>query len=369
MLQNPMHKKFQVVTVVGARPQFVKAAAVSPSLLATGIIEESIIHTGQHFDHTMSDVFFEEMGIPNPTVNLGIGGGTHGQNTGRMIEALEKVLMEQRPDAVLVYGDTDSTLAAAIAASKLGLRLVHIEAGLRSFRRAMPEEINRVLTDHVSDILYAPSHRAVELLSREGIEGSKVVNAGDVMHDVALRFSSLSKERSLVLDRLGLHPLGYQLLTLHRKENVDDPTILQRVLSAIGSAVLPTVFLVHPRTAKMISEFGIQVPTNIRLINPVGYLDMLRLVQDCSLVLTDSGGLQKEAYFLGRACITLRDETEWIELVEAGVNRLTGTDPARIANAFDDMTTVGDMPKGIYGNGNAAEKIARDLAVRLEAEA
>lgn len=369
MLQNATLKTFKVVTVVGARPQFVKAAALSPRLLATGIIEESIIHTGQHFDHTMSDVFFEEMNIPSPTINLGIGGGTHGQNTGRMIEALENELIEQRPDAVLVYGDTDSTLATAIAASKLGLRLVHIEAGLRSFRRAMPEEINRVLTDHVSDVLYAPSHRSVELLSREGIQGGKVVNAGDVMLDVALRFSSLSKERSLVLDRLGLHPLGYQVLTLHRKENVDNPIILQRVLNAIGDAVQPTVFLVHPRTLKMLSEFRIQVPTNIRLTNPVGYLDMLRLVQDCRLVLTDSGGLQKEAYFLGRPCITLRDETEWIELVEAGVNRLAGTDPDRIASAIDDMTSVCDMPSGIYGNGSAAEIIARDLAARLELEA
>jgi UDP-GlcNAc3NAcA epimerase len=369
MSQNIPLKSFQVLTVVGARPQFVKAAALSPCLQATGIIEESIVHTGQHFDHAMSDVFFEEMGIPSPTVNLGIGGGTHGQNTGRMIEALEKVMMKKRPDAVLIYGDTDSTLATAIAASKLGLCLVHIEAGLRSFRRAMPEEINRVLTDHVSDILYAPSRHAVELLAKEGIKDTKVVNAGDVMFDVVKRFSAVAMERSSILKRLGLHPLQYQVLTLHRKENVDDRMTLMRVLDAVGAGALPTVFLVHPRTAKMLSEFRLVVPKNIRLIEPVGYLDMLRLVQDCKVVLTDSGGLQKEAYFVGRPCITLRDETEWIELVEIGVNRLTGTDPGRITKAIAEMVEFGEMPEGVYGDGNAAKWIAQDLAARLMAGA
>lgn len=357
--------KFHVVTVVGARPQFIKAAAVSPQLLNTGVINESIIHTGQHFDSAMSDVFFDEMSIPAPRVNLGIGGGSHGQNTGRMIEALEKVFIEMSPDAVLVYGDTDSTLAAAISASKLALRLVHVEAGLRSFRRSMPEEINRVLTDHVSDVLYAPSQRAVELLDVEGIRGAKVVNVGDVMLDVAKRFSSLAKERSSVLDRLGLRPAAYQILTLHRKENVDDRMTLIRVLDAIGNASLPTVFLVHPRTAKMLAKFQIVVPLNIRLIEPVGYIDMLCLVKNCRLVLTDSGGLQKEAYFLGCPCVTLRDETEWIELLEIGVNRLTGTDPARIVQAITEMTMAVNIPEGVYGNGNAAERIANDLAKRL----
>lgn len=368
MKQQTKKTSFTVVTVVGARPQFVKAAALSPCLRATGFIEESIVHTGQHFDHAMSDVFFHEMGIPSPAVNLGIGGGTHGQNTGRMIEGLERVFVERRPDAVLVYGDTDSTLAAAVAASKLGLRLAHVEAGLRSFRRAMPEEINRVLTDHVSDVLYAPSSRAVELLAKEGIVGGRVVNAGDVMFDVVKRFSTLAQERSDVLERLGLNSQKYQLLTLHRKENVDDPALLRRVLDAIGEAAQPTVFLVHPRTAKMLAEFQIQVSPLIQLVDPVGYLDMIRLIQNCSLVLTDSGGLQKEAYFLGRPCVTLRDETEWTELVDVGANKLVGTDPDRIAAALESMKTVGGVPGGIYGQGHAAEIIALDLLARLKGE-
>lgn len=285
-----------------------------------------------------------------------------------MIEALEKVLMELRPDAVVVYGDTDSTLATSIATSKLGLRLAHIEAGLRSFRRAMPEEINRVLTDHVSDILYTPSRRSVELLSREGIEGEKVVNVGDVMFDVAKRFSAISKERSIVLKSLNLNPFNFQLLTLHRKENVDNPIILQRVLSVIGDINFPTVFLVHPRTAKMLSEFQIKIPKMLRLIAPVGYLDMLQLIQSCRFVLTDSGGLQKEAYFLGRQCITLRDETEWTELVDAGVNVLTGTDPSQIASAIEGVKTNSNVIAGIYGDGDAAKKIAEDLVARLMKE-
>lgn len=359
---------FQVITVVGARPQFVKAAALSPCLRATGLIEETIVHTGQHFDHAMSDIFFQEMGIPRPAENLGVGGGTHGQNTGRMIEGLEKIFLERKPDAVLVYGDTDSTLAAAVAASKLGLRLAHVEAGLRSFRRAMPEEINRVLTDHVSDILYAPSEQAVKLLAREGISGGQVVNTGDVMFDVVKRFSSLAQERSDVLERFGLYSQEYNLLTLHRKENVDDPDVLRRVLDAIGKTTQSTIFLVHPRTAKMLSQFQIKVPSRILLVEPVGYLDMLRLIQNCSLVLTDSGGLQKEAYFLGRPCITLRDETEWTELLDIGANTLVGTDSIRIAEALEAMKRLDGVQSGVYGEGQAAEAIAKDLLMRLKDE-
>lgn len=368
MKKNYNQHSFKVVTVVGARPQFVKAAAVSPCLRATGFIDESIVHTGQHFDHAMSDVFFQEMEIPRPSINLGIGGGTHGQNTGRMIEGLERVFTERRPDAVLIYGDTDSTLAAAIAASKLGLRLAHVEAGLRSFRRAMPEEINRVLTDHVSDILYAPSARAVELLAKEGIRGGQVVNSGDVMFDAVKRFSTLATVRSTVLARLGLRMGEYQLLTLHRKENVDNPVSLRGVLEAIGETAQPTVFLVHPRTAKMLAAFQIHVAPFIQLVAPVGYLDMIRLIQNCRLVLTDSGGLQKEAYFLGRPCITLRDETEWTELVEIGANVLVGSDPVRILSAIASMKTVGGVPDGFYGSGNAADLIALDLLSRLKGE-
>lgn len=356
---------YNVVTVVGARPQFVKAAALSPCLRATGMINEVIVHTGQHFDHAMSDIFFHEMSIPTPKVNLGVGGGTHGQNTGRMIEGLEKVFLDQKPDGVLVYGDTDSTLAAAIAASKLGLPLAHVEAGLRSFRRAMPEEINRVLTDHVSDFLYAPSARAVELLANEGISGKQVVNAGDVMLDVVKRFSLVARERSNIIERLSLSLHGYNLLTLHRKENVDDPEIIQRVLDAIGKAALPTVFLVHPRTAKTLDKFKINIPEFIKMVEPVGYVDMIRLIQGCSIVLTDSGGLQKEAYFLGRPCITLRDETEWTELVDIGANVLVGTNPIHIAEALESLRELDAVPSGVYGQGNAAQVIAEDLLMRL----
>lgn len=316
----------------------------------------------------MSGVFFEEMGIPDPAVNLGIGGGSHGQNTGRMIEGLERVFIEHMPDAVLVYGDTDSTLAAAIAASKLHLRVAHVEAGLRSFRRVMPEEINRVLTDHVSDVLYAPSRRAVELLAKEGITGERVLNVGDVMFDAVNHFDSLAQRHSHILDQLDLRVGEFQVMTLHREENADSPATLSRVLEAVGNAAQLTVFLVHPRTAKMLDKFHINVNPRIRMVEPVGYLEMLYLVQSSSLVLTDSGGLQKEAYFLGRPCITLREETEWTELVDAGVNVLVGTDPTRIADAIDSVKMMKCFPEGIYGDGRAAERIAKDLVTRLRSE-
>lgn len=355
---------FKIITIVGARPQFVKAAALSPRLMETGQIEELIVHTGQHFDRSMSDVFFEEMNIPQPHVNLGIGGGSHGQNTGRMIEALERVFVEESPQAVLVYGDTDSTLAASIAASKLGVPLAHVEAGLRSYRRAMPEEINRVLTDHVSDILYAPCKSAIDHLVLEGIAREKVVNAGDVMLDVVKRFVGIANERSTILESLGLTPGRFQLMTLHRKENVDDKQSLLRIFEGIQAAQEDTLFLIHPRTAKRMDEFGIAVPSCIRTVDPLGYLDMLKLIQASKLVLTDSGGLQKEAYFLGKPCVTLREETEWTELVDAGVNVLTGSDSQLIAEALR-INNHGDMSEGIYGSGDAAGFIARDLITRI----
>lgn len=358
--------KLKVVTIVGARPQFVKAAALSPQLKLTGGISELIVHTGQHFDHSMSDIFFEEMSIPAPHRNLGIGGGTHGQNTGRMIEGIEQILLEESPDAVLVYGDTDSTLAAAIATSKLGLPLAHVEAGLRSHRRAMPEEINRVLTDHVSDVLYAPSQSAVDNLGREGVSANKIVNAGDVMLDVVKRFITLAKERSSILEKLQLRAGAFQLMTLHRKENVDDRVALQRIFAGIEAADTDTVFLIHPRTSKRLNEFQIPVPSCVRMTDPVGYLDMLRLIEASRLVLTDSGGLQKEAYFLDRPCVTLREETEWNELVDAGVNVLTGSDPDLIAAALRTSNWTA-ASNGIYGSGHAARTIAEDLLARLSA--
>lgn len=354
----------KIFTVVGARPQFVKAAALSKHLKTVDGIQEHIVHTGQHFDYGMSDIFFSELGIPTPLINLNIGGGSHGQNTGRMIESLEKVFVDHRPDAVLVFGDTDSTLAAAIAASKLGIVLAHVEAGLRSYRRAMPEEINRVLTDHASDILYAPSPSAVSQLIKEGIRPEKIVLSGDVMLDAVRHYAEQAKRRTDILSRIGLADKPYKLMTLHRKENVDDPGTLTDIFRGLEDLDEQIVFLVHPRTSKKIAEFKILLPSCILQIEPVGYLDMLALLAGCSAVLTDSGGLQKEAYFLGKRCITLREETEWAELIEVGANVLVGSSPEMIRRALDEPTSPMKNLE-IYGKGNACELIADDLLNRL----
>jgi len=355
----------KILTVVGARPQFVKAAALSPSLATRAAeVAEVLVHTGQHFDDSMSDIFFREMRIPAPAYNLAIGGGTHGENTGRMIEAIEKVLLTERPDMVVVYGDTDSTLAAAVATSKLGILLAHVEAGLRSHRRAMPEEINRVVTDHVADVLYTPSAASNENLRREGIPADRIVEAGDVMFDVVKRFAALAAQRSPILAQLGVTPGIFHLLTLHRKENTDDKAVLQRILAGLAKSPMPIIFPMHPRTKKMLEAFGLELPTSVRPIEPLGYLDTLRLISTASLVITDSGGVQKEAYFVGQPCVTLRDETEWTELVDTGANVLAGSNSALIAEL------LGSDPwhprvTGLYGDGRAADAIATDLLARV----
>ena len=354
----------KVITVVGARPQFIKAAALSPCLADCGQVEEVIVHTGQHYDASMSDVFFEEMKIPRPKYNLGVGGGSHGQNTGRMIEGVEQILLEERPSAVLVYGDTDSTLAAAIAASKLGIYLVHVEAGLRSFRRAMPEEINRVLTDHVSDVLYASSQVAADHLIREGISTEKIVITGDIMCDTVRIFSSIAKGASQILGQLGLESGKYHLLTLHRKENTDDPAVLQSVINGLAKSDFPIVFPAHPRTADRISKFGFVLPGCVIRVDPLGYLDTLQLLSNCKLLLTDSGGMQKEAYFLERPCVTLRDETEWVELVDQRVNVLVGASAEKIGEALR-WSSWPSFVSGIYGDGMASRRIADDMVRRL----
>lgn len=354
----------RIVTVVGARPQFIKAAALSPCFADCGQVDEVIVHTGQHYDASMSDVFFEEMRIPRPKYNLGVGGGSHGQNTGRMIEGLEQILLEERPSAVLVFGDTDSTLAAAIAASKLGVYLAHVEAGLRSFRRAMPEEINRVLTDHVSDVLYASSKVAADHLMREGISTNKIVITGDIMCDTVRIFSSIAKEASQILGQLGLESGKYHLLTLHRKENTDELAVLQGVINGLAKSDLPIVFPVHPRTTDRIAKFGIALPNCVVKIDPLGYLDTLQLLSNCKLLLTDSGGMQKEAYFLGRPCVTLRDETEWTELVDQRVNVLVGASEKKIGEALRWSSWPSFVP-GIYGDGMASRRIVDDLVRRL----
>jgi UDP-N-acetylglucosamine 2-epimerase len=352
-----MNRKI-IASVVGARPQFIKAAPVSRALEPH--FDEVLIHTGQHYDYGMSEVFFKEMEMRPPDFNLGIGGGSHGEQTGRMLVELEKVLANVKPDAVLVYGDTNSTLAAALAASKLQIPLAHVEAGLRSYNRAMPEEINRVLTDHVSDLLFCPTDASVQNLQKEGITKG-VHRVGDVMYDALLHNQRLSRERSVILKHLDLQRGRYALATVHRAANTDDRERMFSILEAFGNLPLQVVFPVHPRTRKMFLEWNLKVKPNVFLMEPVGPLDMLALQENADCILTDSGGVQKEAYMLGVRCLTLREETEWVETVEAGWNRLVGTDPRLIEDAFFSWHP-NDKRTGLYGEGHAAEQIRNVLS-------
>jgi UDP-GlcNAc3NAcA epimerase len=352
----------KVITVVGARPQFIKAAVVSRALARhRQDVREVLVHTGQHYDANMSDVFFDELDIPRPGYHLGIGGGSHGQNTGRMIEQIEALLLSEKPDWVLVYGDTDSTLAAALAASKLHIPVAHVEAGLRSYNRRMPEEINRVLTDHLASLLLVPGERASDNLRSEGIAGSSVRVVGDVMYDAALYYRE--KARRPAVEALNVLGDGdFALCTIHRAENTDDNVRLQGILA--GLAELPTAVMLplHPRTRARMAAAGIHFPSNVRVIDPVGYLEMVWLEANCRIVLTDSGGVQKEAYFHGKPCITLRDETEWVELVDMGVNRIVGTSSTAIQQAYGQMLSC-DMSGTVqpYGKGDAAEQVIAAL--------
>ena len=358
----------KVLTVVGARPQFVKAAAVSRAFQACRpVVDEVIVHTGQHFDQNMSAVFFEEMQIPKPQYQLELGGLGHGAMTGRMMESIEGILQQEKPDWVLVYGDTNSTMAGALAAVKLHIPVAHVEAGLRSFNRAMPEEINRVVTDHVSTLLFAPTDTAVRNLAVEGISGAKVVRSGDVMYDASLFYSRRADGQALA--RLGLEPGGYFLATVHRQENVDDLQRLGVIVKALAqcAAQSPVLLPIHPRTRKKLAESGLLAgadPSRLRLVDPVGYLDMVQLEQHARVVLTDSGGVQKEAYFFGVPCVTLRDETEWVELVECGANRLAPPSSVESVVQAVSLATRGTQapPVGLYGDGQAADAIARHLA-------
>jgi UDP-N-acetylglucosamine 2-epimerase len=324
---------------------------------------EYLVHTGQHYDYEMSQVFFDELGIPQPDVNLEVGSGPHGWQTGQMLIRLEEVLLAQRPDWVLVYGDTNSTLAGALAAVKLRVPVAHVEAGLRSFNRAMPEEHNRVLTDHIADLLFCPTPTAVDNLRNEGItRGVHLV--GDTMYDAVLQFAGVARQRSTILARLGLRPRGYLLATVHRPANTDEPTNLRNILAAFAALAEPVIFPVHPRTRKKIEELGLGAGdgagANPRLIEPVGYLDMLMLEQNARLILTDSGGIQKEAYWLGVPCVTLRAETEWVETVAAGWNVVVGADRARIVAAARSLVASAERPVA-YGDGRAAGQIVSIL--------
>ncbi len=347
----------KTIHIVGARPQFVKAAMVSRAWGDQG--EEYFLHTGQHYSENMSQLFFVELDLPKPSINLGIGGGSHAEQTSGMLLGIDRYLEQVQPDWVIVYGDTNSTLAGALAAAKREIPIAHVEAGLRSYNRSMPEEINRVISDHLSALLFCPTDQAVENLKKEGIvEG--VHQVGDVMADALFVFAEIAKQKSTVLDDLKLESGGYALVTVHRSGNVDDRHNLSEIMDGLAHIDLPLVFPMHPRTQKMMAEFGLEVPANLRVIEPVGYLDMLMLEANANCILTDSGGIQKEAYLLGVRCITLRDETEWVETVTAGWNCLTGAHSAAIQAQFDDFHPHNERPQ-IYGDGHAADKIINIL--------
>ena len=349
--------------MIGARPQFIKAAALSRVLRERAGISEVIIHTGQHFDDNMSQIFFEQMEIPRPDYNLEVSGLNHGAMTGRMLEKIETVLLAEKPDIVQVYGDTNSTLAGALAAAKLHIPVAHVEAGLRSFNRKMPEEINRVLTDHIAELLFAPTQTAVENLLHEGIAAEKIYLVGDVMQDAAIFYTSRARRPKMPVGADKFLDGAFVLATVHREENTDSPERLFEIFSALKeiSQQIPVVLPLHPRTGKKISEVDIddKRPARLCLVKPVGYLEMIYLLQRCRMVLTDSGGLQKEAYFFSKPCITLRDETEWGELVAAGVNILAGADKNSILRTFHTMLTTRIVcGEDLYGGGQAAGRIA-----------
>lgn len=355
----------KVVTIVGARPQFIKAAAVSRALSRLPATIEVIVHTGQHFDQNMSAVFFSELEIAEPAYNLEVSGGGHGAMTGRMLEKIEAVLDAEKPDWVLIYGDTNSTLAGALAAAKMHIPVAHVEAGLRSFNMRMPEEVNRILSDRVSTLLFCPTELAVDNLRREGVtEG--VRNVGDVMYDVALFYRDKARDASSVLDRLGLQSGKFVLATCHRAENTDDPVRLDAIVSALRGLArdIPVVWPLHPRTRKLLDSAGGGDLSPIRVTEPLPYLDMVALEQAAALIATDSGGVQKEAFFYGVPCVTMRDETEWVETVDLGMNVLVGASSERILAASRRALAgaVAAPTTSPYGAGRAAEAIAQQLA-------
>lgn len=351
----------KIVTIVGARPQFVKAATLSRRFMSLAV-EEKLVHTGQHFDVNMSDVFFDEMEIPRPAYHLDIHGVGHGAMTGRMLEGIETILLKEKPDTVLVYGDTNSTLAGALAASKLHIPVAHVEAGLRSYNMEMPEEINRILTDRISALLLCPTDVALRNLQKEGFGNFavRIVKNGDVMQDAALFYAEKAENKSDIIERLALK--NYALATVHRQENTDTPSNLRGIIDGLNrvNRFIPVVAPMHPRTRKILNEQGI-VP-QFRMIEPVGYFDMIVLLKNSALVFTDSGGVQKEAFFFGKQCITMREQTEWVELVEHGFNVLVGSDADKIVAAYEQsISCVSDFTMNLYGRGEAAMIAANEI--------
>lgn len=355
----------KIVTVVGARPQFVKAATVSAAIAlqqsAAAGLEEVMVHTGQHYDPNMSQVFFDELKVPRPKYNLAVGSGSHGAMTGKMLGALEQILVDEKPDWLLVYGDTNSTLAGSLAAAKLHVPVCHVEAGLRSFDKGMPEEVNRILTDHVSTLLLCPTRTAIANLKNEGVT-SGVHHVGDVMYDAALMFARVAGPAAQVLVRYELNPKAFALATVHRAENTDDPARLEGIVTALSnlaSGECPVLLPLHPRTRATLKRLGMEplLERNpaLKTVEPVPFLDMIVLEQQAKLILTDSGGVQKEAYFQRVPCVTLRDQTEWVETVEAGWNQLAGADRARIEQAAASAKPGRVIDE--YGDGNAAGKV------------
>jgi UDP-N-acetylglucosamine 2-epimerase len=348
----------KIITIVGARPQFIKAAPISKALRKAGH-EEFLVHTGQHYDYAMSEVFFEELRMPQPDLNLGVGSGSHAQQTAQMLVRIEKILDEMKPDWVLVYGDTNSTLAGALAASKINLPIAHVESGLRSFNRTMPEEINRVITDHLSSLLFCPSDTAMKNLAHEGIKDG-VHLVGDVMYEILLLVREYAARQSNVLANLRVQEKNYLLATVHRAENTDDFGRLKKIITTFDRINETILFPVHPRTKKSLEALGYKPAPHVRLIDPLGYVDMVTLEQSARMILTDSGGIQKEAYWLGVPCITLRDETEWVETVETGWNLLTGVEPEKVIQSVLSFRSPEFRPS-IYGDGEASIRCVKLL--------
>ncbi len=348
----------KIITIVGARPQFIKAAALSREIAKYDDIEEIIVHTGQHYDLNMSEIFFEQMNIPRPHYNLNVNGLSHGAMTGQMLEKIEEVLLLEKPDWVLVFGDTNSTIAGALAAKKMHIKVAHVEAGLRSFNTKMPEEVNRILTDRISNVLFCPTDVAMKNLQDESFNNfdCHLVKSGDVMQDAALYYLSRMQKPAIEI------PQRFILATVHRAENTDDPIRLKAIFEAFNTIALqmPIILPLHPRTAKIIKNLGVK-NENVIIIEPVGYLEIVYLLNHSELVMTDSGGMQKEAFFFSKPCITLRDETEWLELVENNFNVLVGADKEKIISTFENHIFNTNFKIDLYGNGKAAKRIVEEL--------